>query len=130
MKEENTLESGTKKTLEKLIDLMSARELAQAERDKLSESRAEKTDSKIDGLTEAITTLTINHAESQRDNKEIFKTQDRQEENQKSQGKTLARHSETLAVHEVKINSSKSVLREITGVGVAILAAVLIGKFT
>ena len=126
MKEGSNLNQDTEKTLEKLITLMTARELAQGERDKLSEDRAAKTDLKIDTLTGAITTLTINHAESQRDNKEIFKTQERQEENQKSQGIKLSKHSEVLAVHEVKINNSKSIIREVSGVVIAIITAVII----
>jgi len=123
-------EKGTSETLEKLISLMSARELAQGVRDELAEKRTVKTDDKIDTLVSAVNTLTISHTESQRDNKEIFKAIERLEENQKQQGVKQSAQSEVLAVHEVKINGSKSVLREAGGVITAIIAAVLIGKFS
>ena len=126
MNENTSSESVTNRTLEKLANLMTARELAQSERDKLAAKRFDKTDGKIDTLADAIQVLVVSHAESQRDNKEIFKAQERHEENQKEQGIRLSAHSEILAVHEVKINNSKSILREV-GVGLmAIVTAVVI----
>ena len=120
--------SDTTGTLKRLIDLMSARELAQGARDQLADRRSEKADDKMDELVGAVHSLTVSHTESQRDNKEIYKAQERQEEHQVEHGKKLATHSEILAVHEVKINSSKSVLREVGGMIAAVIVAVVIAR--
>lgn len=122
MQSEKKTES-TNVTLNRLIDLI-------ASRDEAAELRAVKTDGKIDALTDSMTLLNISTAEHRKDNKEIFKTLERHEQNQKDQGKDLATHSETLAVHEVKINASKSTIKEYVGYIMAIVIAVLISKFT
>jgi len=113
----------TSETLNKLISLIANRDVA-------AEKRATKTDDKIDKLIDSVTVLNISYAEHQKDNKEIFKTLERHETNQKDQGVKLGIHSETLAAHEVKINSSKSTIREILTPLIAIAVAVFIGKAT
>lgn len=127
MKKGSEEDKGIAKTLSELMTLMTARELSQGERDKLAEKREEKTNATLDTLINSVNTLTISHTESQRDSKEIFKAIERLDENQKEQGKKQSTHSEVLAVHEVKINSSKSVIREVGGVFIAIITAVVIG---
>lgn len=117
----------TNETLNKLIDLITTTVVA-------TEKRASNTDDKIDKLTESMTASNIANAEARKDNKEIFKILTKHETNQKEQGVKLTAHGEVLAVHEVRINSSKSTLKEwgtaALSVIVAVIAAVIISKAT
>lgn len=121
MESDEKIES-TSETLNKLISLIATRDIA-------AEKRAVKTDDKVDKLVESVTTLNISYAEHQKDNRQIFETLERHDQNQKEQGIKLGSHSEVLAAHEVKINSSKSTMRDVIGYLMAIVIAVLIGKF-
>jgi len=123
MSKTNEKTENTNETLNKLISLIATRDVA-------AEKRAVKTDNKVDKLVDSVTTLNISYAEHQKDNKEIFKSLERHDQNQKEQGIKLGSHSEILAAHEVKINSSKSTMREVIGYLMAVVIAVLIGKFT
>lgn len=133
MKSDEKTES-TSETLNKLIDLIATRDDAQEARavrtEEAQEKRAEKTDEKIDKLTESMTASNIANVEARKDNKEIFKTLKKQGEKLDKQGEKLATHSEALAVQEVKINSSKSTIRQAITAIIAIVIAVTIGKTT
>jgi len=123
MNKSNEKIESTNETLNKLIDLITTTVVA-------TEKRAVKTDDKIDKLTESMTASNIANAESRKDNKEIFKILTRHETNQKEQGVKLSAHGEVLAVHEVKINSSKSTLKQWAAAVIAVITAVTIGKVT
>ena len=82
MNKSNEKIEGTNETLNKLIDLITTTVVA-------TEKRAVKTDDKIDKLTESMTLSNIANAEARKDNRDIFKTLERHDQNQKEQGVKL-----------------------------------------